>query len=61
MLVDGMALIFRSFWGMKNRDPLLNSAGEDVSVMHAAGRPESGKLISSKPSLAWRRGQRTEP
>lgn len=38
VLVDGMSLIFRAFYGWRNRaDPLLNSAGQDVSVLYSAG------------------------
>jgi len=33
-LVDGMSLIFRAFFGWKNREPMLNSAGRDVSILH---------------------------
>jgi hypothetical protein len=33
VLVDGMSLIFRSFYGWKNRDPMLNSAGDNNSVV----------------------------
>ena len=36
VLVDGMSLVFRAFYGFKNRsDPLLNSRGEDVSVLYS--------------------------
>jgi 5'-3' exonuclease len=35
VLVDGMSLIFRAFFGWKNRDPLLTSTGRDVSMVYS--------------------------
>jgi hypothetical protein len=34
-LVDGMSLVFRAFYGWRNREPLLATNGEDLSVMYS--------------------------
>ena len=53
VLVDGMSMIFRSFYGWKNRaEPLLNSKGEDVSVQYSVAHAILGVLELDPTHLA---------
>ena len=53
VLMDGMSMIFRSFYGWRNRDtPLLNSKGEDVSVQYSVARAILGVLELEPTHLA---------
>ena len=53
VLVDGMSMIFRSFYGWKNRaEPLLNSKGEDVSVQYSVAHAILGVLELEPTHLA---------
>ena len=53
VLMDGMSMIFRSFYGWRNRDtPLLNSKGEDVSVQYSVAHAILGVLELEPTHLA---------
>lgn len=45
VLVDGMSVVFRAFYGLRNRaDRLVNSKGEDVSVLFSVAHTVLGLL-----------------
>ena len=54
VLIDGMSLVFRSFYGWRNRagDPLLNAAGDDVSVLYSVAHAILAMLELAPTHLA---------
>lgn len=54
VLVDAMSIVFRSFFGFQNREKLLNSKGEDVSVLHSVAHTVLVRVMKL-PTLCTRR------
>jgi 5'-3' exonuclease len=52
--MDGMSLVFRSFYGWRNRagDPLVNAAGDDVSVLYSVAHAILAMLELAPTHLA---------